>query len=133
MDSDFWTSRLAAAKRHYTIQHHSQNSYLGLYIFNLILPFCFSFLDKSDFFLKQNFWCCQIGWESMILMWRMRSDPIFRARIVTKTSTSPPCVRISKTSTRTKRKSRYVLFLFLRCMLGSDIHHCVASSKLVIK
>ncbi|KAI9087705.1 hypothetical protein K1719_030337 [Acacia pycnantha] len=28
MDSDFWTSRLAAAKRHYTIQHQNQNSHL---------------------------------------------------------------------------------------------------------
>ncbi|XP_027919453.1 protein DEHYDRATION-INDUCED 19-like [Vigna unguiculata] len=28
MDSDFWTSRLAAAKRQYTLQHHHQNSHL---------------------------------------------------------------------------------------------------------
>ncbi|KAH1217260.1 Protein DEHYDRATION-INDUCED 19 [Glycine soja] len=28
MDSDFWTSRLAAAKRQYTLQHHHPNSHL---------------------------------------------------------------------------------------------------------
>ncbi|EOY28175.1 PREDICTED: protein DEHYDRATION-INDUCED 19 homolog 4 [Theobroma cacao] len=28
MDSDFWTSRLAAAKRQYTLQHHQQSSHL---------------------------------------------------------------------------------------------------------
>lgn len=28
MDSDFWTSRLAAAKRQYTLQHHHQRSHL---------------------------------------------------------------------------------------------------------
>ncbi|KAF5474442.1 hypothetical protein F2P56_006341 [Juglans regia] len=28
MDSDFWTSRLAAAKRQYTLQHHHQSSHL---------------------------------------------------------------------------------------------------------
>ncbi|KAK7369063.1 hypothetical protein VNO80_11097 [Phaseolus coccineus] len=28
MDSDFWTSRLAAAKRQYTLHHHHQNSHL---------------------------------------------------------------------------------------------------------
>lgn len=27
MDSDFWTSRLAAAKRQYALQHHQQNSH----------------------------------------------------------------------------------------------------------
>ncbi|VVA24527.1 PREDICTED: DEHYDRATION-INDUCED [Prunus dulcis] len=28
MDSEFWTSRLAAAKRQYTLQHHHQSSHL---------------------------------------------------------------------------------------------------------
>ena len=32
MDSDFWTSRLAAAKRQYTLQHHHQSSHLGEYL-----------------------------------------------------------------------------------------------------
>ncbi|TQD88170.1 hypothetical protein C1H46_026231 [Malus baccata] len=29
MDSEFWTSRLAAAKRQYTLQHHHQSSHFG--------------------------------------------------------------------------------------------------------
>jgi hypothetical protein len=30
MDSEFWTSRLAAAKRHYSLQHNHPTSHLGL-------------------------------------------------------------------------------------------------------
>lgn len=39
MDSDFWTSRLAAAKRQYMLQHHHQSSNLGF----ASLPFSFFF------------------------------------------------------------------------------------------
>lgn len=44
MDSDFWTSRLAAAKRQYTLQHHHQSSHLG--------SFCFKYGSiKKTYFL----------------------------------------------------------------------------------
>ena len=51
MDSDFWTSRLAAAKRQYTLQHHHQSSHLGEYLhirsgfFIFIFIFIFIFLS----------------------------------------------------------------------------------------
>lgn len=53
----------------------------------------------------------QIGSESMILLWKTRSDPIIQALM--KTSTSRLCARISKTSTRVNQKPRYEMFLFL--------------------
>ncbi|XP_028766593.1 protein DEHYDRATION-INDUCED 19 homolog 4-like isoform X3 [Neltuma alba] len=59
MDSDFWTSRLAAAKRHYRIQHQSQNSpldRLGIDDFDVeddvrlyfSCPYCYEDFDISS-------------------------------------------------------------------------------------
>ncbi|XP_028780217.1 protein DEHYDRATION-INDUCED 19 homolog 4-like isoform X2 [Neltuma alba] len=59
MDSDFWTSRLAAAKRHYGIQHQSQNSpldRLGIDDFDVeddvrlyfSCPYCYEDFDISS-------------------------------------------------------------------------------------
>ena len=54
MDSDFWTSRLAAAKRQYTLQHHHQSSHLGEYLhirsgFFIFIFLSFGFLGFSFF------------------------------------------------------------------------------------
>lgn len=49
MDSDFWTSRLAAAKRQYTLGHHHQSSHLGIWSISLSLVFDFSFLVFINF------------------------------------------------------------------------------------
>ena len=53
MDSDFWTSRLAAAKRQYTLQHHHQSSHLGEYL-HIRSGFFFFFLLL--FFKALVFW-----------------------------------------------------------------------------
>ncbi|KAI4296794.1 hypothetical protein L6164_036719 [Bauhinia variegata] len=59
MDSDFWTSRLAAAKRQYTLQHHHQSSHfdrLGIDDFDMEdevrpdfpCPYCYEDFDIAS-------------------------------------------------------------------------------------
>ncbi|CAK8577656.1 unnamed protein product [Lathyrus sativus] len=53
MDSEFWTSRLAAAKRHYTFQHNHPTSHLGIDDFDVEeevrpdfpCPYCYEEFD----------------------------------------------------------------------------------------
>lgn len=66
MDSDLWTSRLAAAKRQYSLQHH-QSSHLGFNSFSLILFFGFFFFIMFGFLGSGLFW----------ILFKMYKDSIF--------------------------------------------------------
>ena len=57
MDSDFWTSRLAAAKRQYTFQHHHQSSHLGSYL-HIRSGFFLFFIFGFSFFLFVYYFDC---------------------------------------------------------------------------
>lgn len=63
MDSDFWTSRLAAAKRQYTLQHHHPNSHLGS---------CWLCYGNSCFIIlrKKNHLCSiKIWFFAILIIW----------------------------------------------------------------
>lgn len=70
MDSEFWTSRLAAAKRQYALQHNHPSSHLGWCSWMFPFFLCWKKISGSDqnliflcvfFFLISG--VCQIGWE----------------------------------------------------------------------
>ena len=87
MDSEFWTSRLAAAKRHYTLQHNHPTSHLGLYSCWFSCPWliCWENLSGSDKNLNfiicvfrsvgdRWFWCWRRGetrFPLSVLLWRV--------------------------------------------------------------
>lgn len=65
----------------------------------------------------------------MISRLKTRSDPTSRARIATRTSTSRPCVRTSRTSTLANLESPYVI---IKSLFLSFYIYIFGSSSLLI-